>query len=311
MSFQYKYCKYKNKYLKLRGLGVQIGGSVGRVEQIDNISMVSKFLSPLDDNKLFTTIKIQFNCDDKKIHIIKITFKDEKDEYKYNENTPVLFALGGISHKSFVGTSTVILSKLNLLKKKFKEIYLIEYSDFGKMQDLACTERDDIKSKNNDNYHKIYEPELDMNNTIADYLNDIIINELRITNVHLLGKCNGAWVVSLLLEKHEQYKGLYLAVPGIPFDVQNLNIIDNARLSKINFVFGWVQQDAFKFHWNRKSYEEKNIYESTMRIIQKDKKIKLKYKSKMYNYDTELVEDSKNYHEIFPTMIDDIVNSIQ
>ena len=44
MSFQYKYCKYKNKYLKLRGMGVQIGGSVERVEQIDDISMVSKFL---------------------------------------------------------------------------------------------------------------------------------------------------------------------------------------------------------------------------------------------------------------------------
>jgi len=308
MSFQYKYCKYKNKYLKLRGLGVQIGGSIEREEHIDDISMVSKFLSPLDDNKLFTTIKIPFNCDDKKIHIIKITFKDEKDEY--NENTPVLFALGGISHKSFVGTSTVILSKINLLKTKFKEIYLIEYSDFGEMQNGACSRRNIIKN-NNENYHNIYQPELDMNNTIADYLNHIIINKLNIKNVHLLGKCNGAWVVSLLLEKDEQYKGLYLAVPGIPFDVQNLNTIDNARLSKINFVFGWVQQDAFKFHWDRKSYEEKDIYDDRMKIIQKDdKKIKLKYKSKMYNYDTELGEDSKNYHEIFPTMLDDIVKSI-
>jgi len=178
------------------------------------------------------------------------------------------------------------------------------------MQNGACSRRNIIKN-NNENYHNIYQPELDMNNTIADYLNDIIINELNIKNVHLLGKCNGAWVVSLLLEKHEQYKGLYLAVPGIPFDVQNLNTIDNARLSKINFVFGWVQQDAFKFHWDRKSYEEKDIYDDRMKIIQKDdKKIKLKYKSKMYNYDTELGEDSKNYHEIFPTMLDDIVKSI-
>ena len=50
----------------------------------------------------------------KKIHIIKITLNEDKDK-------PVLFALAGMSHKSFVGTSTVILSKLNLLKEKFKE----------------------------------------------------------------------------------------------------------------------------------------------------------------------------------------------
>lgn len=310
MSFQYKYCKYKNKYLKLRGMGVQIGGSVERVEQIYDISMVSKFLSPLDDTNLFTTIKIEFNCDDKKIHVIKIIFKDEKNEYKYNENTPVLFALGGMSHKSFVGTSTVILSKLNLLKKKFKEIYLIEYSDFGKMQGDACNERD-IKAKEGENDDAIYQPELDMNNTIANYLNDIIIDKLHITNVHLLGKCNGAWVVSLLLKKNERCEGLYLAVPGIPFNVTNLEEIDKVRLLEINFVFGWVQQDALKFHWGKKSYEEKDIYDSTMRIIEEDKKIKLKYKSKMYNYDAELKEDGKNYHEIFPSMIDDIVNSMQ
>ena len=309
MSFQYKYCKYKNKYLKLRGIGEQIGGSIVRGEQIDDIFMVSKFLSPLDDPKLFTTIKLEFNCDDKIIHIIKITFtneKNKKNENIYDENTPVLFALGGISHKSFVGTSTVILSKLNLLKKKFKEIYLIEYSDFAEMQGDACNKRD-IKAMEGEKDDAIYKSELDMNKTIADYLNDII-NELDIRNVHLLGKCNGAWVVSLLLDKNERYKGLYLAVPGIPFNVQNLMLINPERLIKINFVFGWVQQDGFNFHWGKKSNEEKDIYDTTITNIQKEKDIKLKYISKMY--DTGNPEDGKIYHEIFPSMIDDIVNSM-
>jgi len=310
MSFQYKYCKYKNKYLKLRGTGVQIGGGdIERGVQLYDISMVSKFLSPLDDTNLFTTIKIPFNCDGKIIHIIKIIFNDAKKELNYNENTPVLFALGGMSHKSFVGTSTVILSKLNLLKTKFKEIYLIEYSDFGEMQNEACSRRNILKNDNK-THNKIYEPELDMNNIIAKYLNNII-NNLDIKNVHLLGKCNGAWVVSLLLTINEQCKALYLAVPGIAFDVQNLKSIKNDRLKIINFVFGWVRQDSFKFHWGRKSNQEKLIYDKTIRDIQYNKKIKLKYKSKMYTYDSELQENDKNYHEIFPTMIDDIVNSIQ
>lgn len=297
MSFQEKYYKYKNKYLKIKGN--QLGGEL--TEEITDKYTISGFLLPLIDIP-YKTSKLLFIDEEtgKKIHIIKITLNEDKDK-------PVLFALAGMSHKSFVGTSTVILSKLNLLKEKFKEIYLAEYANFSEDQSKACKERDKIIETSKD-VDEIYNPEAVMNNNIAEFLNNIILNNLKLKNVHLLGKCNGAWVVTLLLLKHKIYKGLYLAVPGIPYNVTILSKLDKERLKNINFVFGWVKQDGFKFTWG-KSNEEQKRYHSTMEKIQKNKKINLKYKSKEYNNNNE--EDEKIYHEIFPDMIDDIVNSIE
>lgn len=291
MSFSEKYYKYKNKYLKLKRN--QLGG--GLTEEIKDKNTISDFLPPLIDIH-YETSKLLFTDDDtgKKIHIIKITLNEDKDK-------PVLFALAGMSHKSFVGTSTVILSKLDSLNTKFKEIYLAEYADFSEDQSKACKERDEIMEKS-DNFDEIYNPEAVMNNNIADFLHNIIKNNLNLENVHLLGKCNGAWVVTLLLLKDEIYKGLYLAVPGIPSNVTILSKLDKNRLKNINFVFGWVKQDGFKFKWG-KSNEEQIKYNETI------KDIKCNCMSIMYDNDGE--EHDKIHHEIFPDMIDDIVNSIK
>lgn len=291
MSFQEKYYKYKNKYLRLKRN--QLGG--GLTEEIKDKNTISDFLPPLIDIH-YETSKLLFTDDEtgKKIHIIKITLNEDKDK-------PVLFALAGMSHKSFVGTSTVILSKLNLLKEKFKEIYLAEYADFSEDQSKACKERDENIKKSKD-FDEIFKPEEDMNKNIADFLHNIIKNNLNLENVHLLGKCNGAWVVTLLLLKDEIYKGLYLAVPGIPYNVTILSNLDKKRLKNINFVFGWVKQDGFRFTWG-KSNEEQIKYNETI------KNIKCKCMSIMY--DNGGKEHDKNYHEIFPDMIDDIVNSIE
>lgn len=117
-----------------------------------------------------------------------------------------------------------------------------------------------------------------MNNNIASFLHNIIKTNLNLNKVHLLGKCNGAFVVTLLLlkellPKDNIYKGLYLAVPGIPNNVKMLQKFYNKkRLKQINFVFGW----------GVKSNDEKKRYDETMKNISKANKIKLKYLSKMY-----------------------------
>jgi hypothetical protein len=293
--YKSKYLKYKNKYIKLKYKQNQIGGSLNIVDNINYINDLAKiieFLGPIPHE--ININKTTYNVNGNIIHIVKIILNQD--------DKPVLFALAGISHKSFIGTSTVILSKLDLLSQKFKELYLIEYESFKPKQDEACGRRDSYKISKDIN--KIYKPELDMNNEIADNLNDIIV-ELKLTNVHLLGKCNGAWIVTLLLIKNDIYKGLYLAVPGIPFNVNILKELTIDRLKEINFVFGWVKQDGYKFNWGNKSFEEKKVYDKTMETIENEKGIKMRYKSIMY--DNMQIEDEKKYHEIFPEMIDNII----
>jgi hypothetical protein len=95
-----------------------------------------------------------------------------------------------------------------------------------------------------------------MNTNIAKNIHEIIL-DLELDNVHLLGKCNGAWIVTLLLLMDKKYKGLYLAVPGIPYGVESLSDLDVEIKNDIKFVFGWVQQDGFKFKWGKSNEEKK------------------------------------------------------
>lgn len=275
------YLKYKNKYINLKMN--QFGGSR------DTTDDMNEFLPPIIGIPYKSTKTTYDN-----IHIIKIVLNDD--------NKPPLVVVPGMSHKSFVGTSTIILNKLEVLTEKFSSIYLVEYDSFKSKQKEACDMRDILKTKGGD----IYKPELEMNSEIAEHIHDII-TRLDLKNVHLLGKCNGAWIVTLLLMKSPIYVGLYLAVPGIPYNINVLTQLGD-RLKKINFVFGWVQQDGYMFDWGRKSFEEKEIYDETMKHIEEKYKIKLLYKSIMYDNGEE--EHIKIYHEIDPRMIDDIILSI-
>jgi hypothetical protein len=229
-----------------------------------------------------------------------------------DEDKPVLFMLAGVSEKSFKKSSKILLEKLDVLTNKFKNIYLIQYSSFGDDQISACQKRDEIDKKNQSNKTKddIYKPELDMNSEIADNVHNII-KSLGLTDVHLLGKCNGAWITILLLLKSIRYIALYLAVPGIPLSVEILKTIPEDRLKTIKFIFGWVQQDGFVFNWKNaetnipiKSYQEKERYDKDIKDIEDDLDIKLDYTSIMY--DNGGPEDDRLNHEIDPRMIDEI-----
>jgi hypothetical protein len=156
-----------------------------------------------------------------------------------------------------------------------------------------------------------FDGELSMNQDIAD-IADEIIDRLGLVNVHLLGKCNGAWVVLQMLLKEKEkslrdskFKAMYLAVPGIPFGVSTLSEISSEKLSSLHFMFGWIKQDAFNFQgWGRLSYQEPERYSEQLSSLglNKDQIIKL--------YDVGGEPDASKYHEVHHKLIDDILSSL-
>jgi hypothetical protein len=314
-----KYIKYKNKYINLQNkINIQqTGGSAlasgdsdasdtslatGISESIDAKTFFG--LPEFDENK-YIPIKTRYTINGKDINLFNIELNKDEDK-------PVLFMLAGVSEKSFKKSSKILLEKLDVLTNKFKNIYMIEYSSFGDDQTRACGLRDGLDESNELNKTKddIYKPELDMNSEIADNVHNII-KSLGLTNVHLLGKCNGAWITILLLLKSSRYKALYLAVPGIPSSVEILKTIDITRLQTIKFIFGWTQQDGFVFNWKNaktktpmKSYQEKERYDKIIEDIKRELGIELRYESFMY--DNKKEEDDKVHHEIYTDMIDEI-----
>jgi hypothetical protein len=307
-----KYIKYKNKYINLQnkiniqqtgGSALASGGADIKTEPINAKTFLG--LTESDEIK-YIPIKTTYKTSDgKDINLINIELNKDEDK-------PVLFMLAGVSRNSFQKSSKILLDKLDVLQNKFKNIYIIEYSSFGDDQISACQLRDRLDESNESKKSKddIYKPESDMNSKIADSVHDIIMS-LGLTDVHLLGKCNGAWITILLLLKSTIYDALYLAVPGIPLSVEILKTIDITRLQTIKFIFGWVQQDGFVFNWKNtdtntkiKSYQEKERYDANIRKIEDELDIKLDYTSIMYDNNKE--EHDKIHHEIYPDMIDEI-----
>jgi hypothetical protein len=305
-----KYIKYKNKYINLQNkINLQSGGSALASGGGSDTSLVTGISDSIDartflglkesDEIKYIPIKTTYKTSEgKDIHLINIELNEDKDK-------PVLFMLAGASHESFKKSSKILLDKLDVLTNKFKNIYIIQYESFKEDQKRACGLRDGLDESNELNKTKddIYKPELDLNSKIADNVHNIIMS-LGLTNVHLLGKCNGAWITLLLLLKSTIYEALYLAVPGIPSSVEILKTIDIIRLQEIKFIFGWTQQDGFVFNWKIKSYQEKERYDAIIKRIENDLDIKLEYTSIMY--DNGQGEPNGNYHEIYTDMIDEI-----
>jgi hypothetical protein len=348
--------KYNKYYTKYKNIKKNILGGASNEAQIislplelnkestNDTTIIRSFLAPdLKDTK-YKYSKIEYEINDKKVYIIKIVLNEEVDK-------PVLFALAGMSHKSFLGTSNIIISKLDDLAIKFKEIYLLEYDSFKREQMIACQKRDELiqnagmqnfelmsiddlitKKQDRDGHGLIefigasafdtmslddklknvfFEPELELNNKIAKIIN-FIIKDLKLSHIHLLGKCNGAWIATILITNEtspEIYKGLYLAVPGIPGSVEDLKKLDVNKLKDINFVFGWIKQDAYNFKWGKKSFEEKDRYDKIMQdIIDKNIDIDIKYHSHIY--DNNCQAHPNIFHEIYPDMIESIIRTL-
>ena len=281
------------------------------VKITEYINEIKLFFKNILLNNKYNYQKITYKIDNKTIYIIKIVLNDE-------EHKPVLFTIPGLSHTSFLRTSEIIISKLDVLVTKFKAIYLIEYESFkDDMKDAFTEQQKEIDKVGGE--EKFEEMSLDeklegeffnsvyKTNTIIAKLTKNIIISLELSNIHLLGKCNGSWIATILITLDDRFKGLYLAVACIPFSVKDLEKINSKKLEEIKFIFGWTLQDTYDYIWGVKSFEEKERYDLIMKNF-KEKYTNINYKSFMYDYNC--AHDSFMYHEIHPEMIDDIINSI-
>ena len=294
MSYLEKTLKYKKKYLTLKNN--QKGGTLTKLDEPDG-----SFQFPVPDKRItYSTFSVNGNLYDKdftlNLNLVKIKLDDEP-------NKPVLFVIAGFSQESFMSASYVILSKLKLLQIKFSAIFILDYSSMKDLQNFVCGQR------NKDLGHFDPDPEKKLNKEIAKNIHEMLmssdLSEFQKENIHLLGKSNGGWIVTLLLKIHPQmFKGLYLAVPGIPNAHESLSRIDPSILQGINFVFGFSQQDAYKFSFGHTSNQEKERYDEMMRELSLTK-----YRS--YIEDNGLPPDPKIHHELYQSMIDNIILSLQ
>ena len=317
LTFYNKYLKYKNKYIKYKNETntTLMGGSRLIINDEGDINYFkskieedSNFINLL--NKVNDIYNIEYiyirNC-----YLIKIS--------KNSNYTNILFAIAGISTKSFMGTSSIILNNINSLMKKFDIIYLVDYSFYSESQKIACQKRDIIiENKCECIIANIYNPELEMNKEIASNINNII-NEVSIyhtnSNIHLLGKCNGAWVVINMLFNNKnikKYKGVYLGVPGIPIQGDNiigLNLISEELthiFKHIDFKIGFRSDDGYEFIWRKEKLKSNTILE----IITQEVEI---YKNKFgdenvfYEDNFQPIKDKGN-HEITDIFLEKILH---
>ena len=264
--------------------------------------------TPFDNNSEWVEIKIDNKINDDKFTIYKKKCSDDKDK-------PILFAMAGFSHKSFYQSSQVILDKISVLDKKYREVYFINLSSIKDLQTSRVREQNtDLEKRNNLDKRSIEyqetknKPELNLTREIAEQINRIIVEELQLDNVHLLGKSSGGGVVINLINLDKRYTGLFVSVPMWPYNVTQLT---DETLKRVKFRFGWNIDDEYNiFDWKdeklKYSYQEKANYDQIMANFTKEKKdFKIDYMSIMFHPDSEIPPDRKDHgHEIHHKLID-------
>lgn len=319
-----KYLKYKSKFLHYKQmLNIQHGGAITEQQSdlCDPKNEEEKKILP-EETKLFkdlqTNKKTYTESDEgkvvNKLDIVKVNIN------KY-DTKPILLVVAGMSVESYQNTSTIVVRNIDKLKDKFKEIHFINCSFYKDLQTNACKTRDsELNNLSSEEKTKALCPiacqtwshENKVNDQLATFIHTIMEKE---ENVHLLGKCNGAWVVSNILMKkdNEKYKGLYLGVPGIPHAVSNFINLSTEKLEDIKFVFWWNENDKYAFTWGQKSCDEKQRYEDMIKDITEKKGIKIKCDIKIQDIKVEIddkddeKQKTKKYHEIQDQMIDLII----
>lgn len=206
----------------------------------------------------------------------------------------VLFVIAGVSHKSTQGTTSVVQKNSETLEQTFTAAYAVFLPlEYVQCQKEACEKRDTLPDGDANKFRF----EEFMNQKIAHNIHQHI-EENNFTNVHLLGKCNGAWVaLELFLLGKGVYKNLYSAVPGIPPNgiLEKLKA-EEYKGSKI--LFGFVAQDAFPFLWG-KSNQELSRYKRELQGIS--------VSFQTYNI-AGAEPHEKDHHELPAAMIQDIID---
>jgi len=226
-----------------------------------------------------------------------------------------LFLMAGWSTKSMCNSSKVIINKLDILKTKYRAIYVINLNSAKDFQTNVCELRDG-KNATSDQIIKLggvksleyiawkNSREIELNDNLATLINKFI-SELKLTNVDVLGKSSGGGVAIDLVTKSDIYKSLFLAVPSSPLNVSKL---PSEVLKRVQFIFGWNEDDKSKFDWHKgtdkNSSTEYIVYNETM---EKFKKIypDIKYHYVLY---TEYPNDVSG-HEINYNFLDLIVKT--
>lgn len=294
-NFKNKYLKYKKKYLLL-SQSIKLGGTLS--------DQMVEYKKIIETKLIKYNINLEiFEEESKDINILIIESKEE-----HKEKMPVLVVLAGYSHNSFRGTADILINNIYELMKKFNKIYIIEYDSYKADQTSACSLRDNKIKKETDDINLIYKPEKDLNDKIAIRIDKIIRKELKLSHVHLLGKCAGAGVLIHTLVKDTKdfiYDALYLAVPGNPFNIMELKQISKEQLKKLKFIFSWTKQDVFAFDWGNTSIKEKDVYTKAMKELELIKQIHIDYT--ILEEDLKKEEDKKLYHEINQKLINAIL----
>lgn len=225
----------------------------------ENLALRSNFKEECNENgldlqgwKIYYSYSLNENDNIKwgNFYVIKKSF-DNNSPSLVDDNLPSLVAMAGFSVKSFCGTTNRIIQNLDKIKSKFKDIWVICFSEQVKeMQKVACQKRDAQNS---------YDPEYELNEDIGKFV-DKILKSAKLTNIHLLGKCAGGGVAIHTFTKSNIYNALYLGVPASPDDVQHL--LDKNLINK-KFIFAWDKRDAYKFNWGL-SNQEIGRYRTTM-----------------------------------------------
>lgn len=219
---------------------------------------------------------------------------------------PTLLVMAGISKKSFCNSGKIVIENIDKVQDMFDSVYILCYGEKIKDKQIeSCKNRDKqcqqcgivYPYKDNPEYKEIYKYEEVFAEEVANII-DKIVRKLEITNVIAMGKCAGGGIAIKLVTLNNNYKGLYLAVPASPFDVESLKKIDPQRLKRMTFRFAWNDNDNFEFHWttnkkksSRTSKEEIARYDEAMR------------KMSIYNYKSKIFKNG-NEHEINPNFFD-------
>jgi hypothetical protein len=218
---------------------------------------------------------------------------------------PVLFVSPGMSNNSYVNTLEIIEQNLPVIVEsgKFSMVLIFDFDEFKNIQ-VSVFKKVLFDKINYQGAHVL-------NNKIAETMNNLII-KLKFTNVHLLGKCNGAWISTLLLLKNVNCKALYLSVPGIPpsipyykyYGLERLAWLPSERLAEIRFMFSWNTQDEYEFHWKVRSIKEKSRYDEFMSTLPSY----VDYRSFEFNYIGQKSggPTCKKHHEIHPDFLKEI-----
>jgi len=176
-----------------------------------------------------------------------------------NRSKPNLVAMAGYSDKSFCGSCQIIFENLELLRHKYRAVYVICYDEekFKGFAGRAADCREDQLKKDKSEYPALSAPkdslvyrafvwgethgEIDMYNELSAIV-DKVIRCLGITKVHLLGKSAGGGTAMNIVSTNPIYERLYLAVPAHPTFCKSLEKL-GPRLNEMKVIIGWNEND--------------------------------------------------------------------